>query len=482
MDSIMQEVVKFVLETRSTDLPKEVVCETKRVLLDSIGCALCGLWIDRGKISVELARRLGGKPESSIIGTGDKVSCTVAAFANGELINAQDYDAILGNHIPPNVIPAALALAESTRASGEQLILAIGLGHEIAMRLMSALSGWWEAVPDEAARPGTARLKWPPVHGFSSTIFGATSGAGKILGLNFEEMANAMGIAGYICAPSTMRKWAHTTPVRMVKYGPPGWTAQAGCTAALLAQMGYTGDTNVFDSEFGFWRFIGSEKWKPELILEGLGKKWRSLEVSYKQYPAGWCLGGQLDLFTQILQENNLKPEDIEMVHVRPTPVAHFAAWKENKLTTQEDAQFNLPYRIACIAYGIKNTDLMNQDARENPRIREFMKKVKASVDDPGYLDFERTFATLMSKNPVSKLSEVEVVVKGGKSLKKQAKYRKGSWSPEEFRAKDEELFQKFINNAKLVLPTRKIEKTRQIVYELEKFEDVAELMKMVVV
>ena len=130
MSSLSQELARFVVETKFEDLPGEVVYEAKRLLLDSIGCAIAGITSDTGKISVGLARRLGGPPESSIIGLGDKVSCCNAAFVNGELIRALDYDAVY--HIPPFVIPPSLALAESVRASGRDLILATVLGHEIS--------------------------------------------------------------------------------------------------------------------------------------------------------------------------------------------------------------------------------------------------------------------------------------------------------------------------------------------------------------
>lgn len=481
MDMVMEKLVGFVQETGYDDLPQEVVKETKRVLLDSLGCALCGHWMDRGKIAVRLARRLGGRAESSIIGPGDKVSFNVAAFCNGELMNTQDFDAILGNHIPPNVIPAPLAMAESAGASGKELIRAISLGQEISQRVMSALSGWWETTPDETSQ-GHAKLVWPPVHGFSATVFGATAGVGIILGLNLEEMANALGIGAYMCGPSTMRKWAHTTPVRMAKYGFSGWTGQAACHAALLAQMGYTGDTDVFDTDYGFWRFIGSDRWEPDKIFNGLGSEWHCHKISYKQYPAGWCLGGQLDLFTDIFNENNLRPDDIKMVKVRPTPVGHWPAWKENNLLTQEDIGFNVSYRIACIAYGIRNVDLPDERTRNDSHIRKFMKKVHASVDDPDYAEFERDFATEMNKEPAAKLSEVEVILKNGRSILKTARYRKGSWYPDDYRNTDKQLFEKFYENAKLALPIAKIQKARENLFKLEELKDVAELIETVVV
>ncbi len=123
-EAATQQLVSFSLETNFNDLPGAVVHEVKCILLDSIGCGLAGLSVDKGKISVALARRLGGLPESTIIGIGDQVSCTSAGFANGELINALDYDALLhpGGHISPNVIPASLALAETKGTSGKDFI------------------------------------------------------------------------------------------------------------------------------------------------------------------------------------------------------------------------------------------------------------------------------------------------------------------------------------------------------------------------
>jgi 2-methylcitrate dehydratase PrpD len=287
MADLMYQIVDFVNRTRFTDLPKAVVHETKRVLLDSIGCALLGHSSGRGKISVQLAKRLGGPPESTIIGKSDRVSSPYAAFANGELINAFDYDAMIGWHLPPIIVPAPLALAESTKASGKELILATALGFEIARRLEKALGPSRDVVPDETA-PDKIRVENALVFGNSSSIFGVIAASGKILGLNQEKMANAMGIGGYISLPSTVAKWRVTTPVKMVKYGSLGWTGNAGITATLLADMGYLGDTDVFEGEFGFWRYAAARKWEPEAMLKGLGTEWQCLEASYKRFPCGF--------------------------------------------------------------------------------------------------------------------------------------------------------------------------------------------------
>lgn len=284
MDGLTQELVNFVTQTKFNDLPGDVVHETKRILLDSIGCAIGSTRMERGKICIELAKRLGGLSESTILGTAVKVSSINAAFANGELISALDYDALYGTHIPPFVIPAPLAVAETISASGKDLILSVVLGQEIARRLQMATSRTY--APIESG-PEKGRITFAPVSGHSTAGFGAAVGAGKILNLSPEKMANAIGIAGYAAPPSTFRKWTDTVPCRMTKYGPPGFAAEVGVRSALLADMGYYGDTNIFEGEHCYWRFTGFQEWNKDIVVADIGSKWKCLEVSYKRYPCG---------------------------------------------------------------------------------------------------------------------------------------------------------------------------------------------------
>lgn len=286
MGKAMERLSSFATRTQFSDLPDEVVHEMKRVFMDSIGCAIIGLATEKGKIAVELARQLGGVRESTIIGIDDKVSSANAAFANGELINALDFDALpTGGHDVPCLIAAVLALAERCDASGKDLILTTALSFEIAARLRSVVA---KPTPiAEGTEIGT--LQWPAVIGFGSAALAASAGAGKILNLDSEKMANAIGIAGCICPPSISRKWFDTTPIRMIKYGSAGWAAQAGVTSALLAARGYTGDTDLFDGEYGFWRYTGQEQTRAlEEVLEDVGTQWYCHQMNYKQYPGGY--------------------------------------------------------------------------------------------------------------------------------------------------------------------------------------------------
>jgi len=285
MKNIAEELAAFVKKTDFDALPDEVVHEMKRVFLDSIGCAINGLSTERGSIAIELARRLGGPSESTIIGTSAKVSCVNAAFANGELINALDYDSMSrGIHDVPTLIAAVLAVAESNSASGKDLILGTALSLEVSGRLRTAEA---KRIPI-ASGPDRGSLQWPTVSGYSRATLAAAAGAGKILNLAPDKIANAIGISGCICPPNIGNKFFRTSPVRMSKYASSGWGAHTGVTSALLAEMGYLGDTSLFDGPYGFWRYTGQEEWDSGEVLTGIGTQWCCHRINYKQYPAGY--------------------------------------------------------------------------------------------------------------------------------------------------------------------------------------------------
>ena len=125
-ESPTKVLTRFTADTSYEDLPRGVVHETKRVLLDSIGVALASLSTDRGKIALAYARHLGDPSEATILGVGDKVSCRSAAFANGEMISDLDFDVRIrvedwAIHLTPFVVPAPLAVAEREGSSGKAI-------------------------------------------------------------------------------------------------------------------------------------------------------------------------------------------------------------------------------------------------------------------------------------------------------------------------------------------------------------------------
>jgi 2-methylcitrate dehydratase PrpD len=234
MTNATRKIAEFAAHAQFAALPAELVEEAKFLVLDHVGCAIAGSAVVKGAIAVDFARLSGGTAEATIFGEAGKVPSANAAFANGELMNALDWDAI--PHTLPCVIAACLALAECRKASGKELILAILVGYEIASRLAQVLPGDLEEQP----------------HGYGSCVLGAVAGAGRILGLAREGMEHALGIAGFAAPiPAMTRFEGGQSPIPMTKYISIGWVAQAAVTSALLAQLGYTGDRAILDGPEG---------------------------------------------------------------------------------------------------------------------------------------------------------------------------------------------------------------------------------------
>jgi 2-methylcitrate dehydratase PrpD len=461
MPNETRELVRFGVETVFEDLPDEVRHEAKRVFLDSVGCALGGIMVDKARFSIQFARGLGASNESTILGTGDKVSSAAAAFANGELINALDMDAILAPaHISPFVIPASLALAESRGASGKDLIIAIALGHEISTRIGRAL------VTMSVTKDG--EFKPAEVHGFSSAIIGGAIGAGKILKLGGEKMLHSVGLAGHMAPVAAEAKWRMTAPSGMDKYLSAGLISFAEVTAALLAEMGYTGDPTVLEGDYGFWKFFGAKAWLPQNLLQKLGDEWLFLETSYKPYPCCRLIHGALDCFLEIIEENHLMPEDIQSLVVLGHPLAIAPVWKNMELITHVDAQFSLSYAFAVVAHRIPTIDWQEVHIMKNPRILEFMKKVN--------FDSHPDFGKAWLKNHQHNLSSIEVVAKG-QTFKREKLWARGDYFLEEARMKDDDLEEKFRANASRTLRPENTDKAVRAVFGLEKMHHISELL-----
>lgn len=462
MESETKELVRFASETSFENLSPEAVHETKRAVLDSMGCALGGLTVEKGRISVRFAGSLGGGTESTIVGVGKRVSTAAAAFANGELINAMDMDCMLAPaHVTPFILSAPLALGEHRRASGKDLILAVALGHEISTRIGRALR---DPLID---KDGSYRPR--DVLGFSQAAIGGAVGAAKIAGLDREKMLHAAGLAGHMAPVPTLKKWMSTAPSSMDKYLPSGWTSMGEVAAVLLAEAGYVGDTTVLDGDYGFWRFFGGARWDRDVLFSGLGEKWQCTEISYKPYPCCRMVHGAMDGFIEILEEQQLRPEEIESVRVLARPMIIGEVWTNERLASHIDTQFVIPYIFSVLAHGIPYLDWQQPSTMSSPPILQWMKRVSFGPHPE--------FGKAWLKDPRSHLSAVEVKARG-REFRRESLWEKGDYYPEECRMNDEELETKFRANGSRTLPPKKIDKSIKILFQLEELTEISELLQ----
>ena len=470
MKSITQQLADFTVQVKFDDIPQPVVHEAKRVILDSLGCALAGMVTDKGSLSVKLAQRLGGPPEASIVGARDKVSFAQAAFANGELINALDFDAILRPliHVTPFVIPSALALGETQKSSGQQFILATVLGHEVSCRVGAGMSNPRKIISEG---PDRGKMEWLPVYGYSANVFGSAAAAGKMLGLDNTRMAHAFGIAGYNSPVQASAQWHHSGTDALTKFASGGWIAQTGLTAALLAEMGYSGDVGVLDGEYGFWRYAGSEIWRPERVMRNLGREWHLLNIRYKLYPCCGIIQASLDCLTDLMEEKHLEAKEIEKIQVWLDPHSEMPLWQNRNIGNEVQAQFSVPYVIAVGASALSRGKEWQEPAtRSSAEIQQLMERVSFSTHPE--------FGTAALSNPAAQMARVEVQAKG-RTFNKETDFTRGSATPEIARVGDEELEAKFRRNALGVIPKQRIGKVIKAIWSLEQLGDISKLMSL---
>ena len=453
-NQISEELARFAVETRYEDLPQVIVDNLKLLLLDSIGCALAGITTDPGKMVLALAKRLGGPPESSIIGVGGKVACTNAAFANGQLINTIDYDALVipGVHSPPYIIPPALAMAEATETTGKDLILATVIGFEVCGRICGALPEGFSFGEGEKLE-----FRWSPRWGHAGCNIGVAAGAGKIVGLDRYKLLHAMGIAGHLCQVPTWIRYTFADNRSMAKYGVPGWQNTGGIMAVLLAEIGYLGDISVLDDKEGFWKLAGYDWWHPDNILMDIGTTWVISDgIVVKPYPCCRMFQTELDCFLKIIEDNGLNPGDIESVRIFGHPTLDVPCFTNHELVSIADLQFSPAYIFAMAASGVpRGVEWQDLEKVRSPEIQDFAKKVSFQ----GNPEF--------SKN---RTSTVEVTARG-RRFKQQKLFN------ELHKLTPEELIEKYRHNASRILTQEKIERSINAIMELEKLRNVTELM-----
>jgi 2-methylcitrate dehydratase PrpD len=466
--TIIETLADFASETTFSDLPEGVVEESKRVLLDSVGCALGGVEHPKGRIGIEYGRILGGVGgDATIIGTPDRVSVFGASFANGELINALDFDAVLPpGHVSPYVIPGALAMGESLRSSGKELITALAVSHEMSYRFGKSMD-WTRDTED-------GKVSVSAVLGYTSTVFGATAAITHMKGLPADVVANALGIAGTISPVNSHRSWMSHAPSSTTKYTMGGVMAQTGLTAAYMAELGHRGDPQILDdAEFGYRRFIGTKRWVPENLTDQLGSEWRyPAENSYKPYPHCRVMHGLFDALRDLMERNDLRPEEIDALRAWGEGWVMLPVWLNNLIEHVHDGQFSVVHGLAVAAQRVPPGPAW-QDPQLvfDPAVLDLMNRIT--------FDTHPDYVTSINRHPASRPSRIEIDARG-RTFVAEREYYKGSPSPDptSFMTTNE-LVDKFLVNASVVLPTAQAEQAAAAILELENSDDVSQVARL---
>lgn len=460
-------LANYVAKAKYEDLPAEVVAHAKRIVMDSVSCGLGGRKTREGDILVDMVKEMGGKPQATIMGEATRVSCEQAAQVNRVLTNMLDYD---DDVLTPNVghmssllVPIALAIGEYTNASGKDIINALVLGYEVIIRLRHAVN------PTEAVF-----VKSFEKIDFSGLAFGATAVAGKLLGLNGGQMADAFGLTGYV----RIKRVPDYNPDRE-KNGMAPWMKVTGgdatipsIHAAFLAKRGFPGDRTILDQGRGYEATVGSDNYDPAKAVADLGTAYHMRQICFKFYSSCRLTSATLDATAAVASENNIGPEDVKEVVVRAQrQVSRNMAMREPKYMIQ--AQFCVPYLVTMVLLG-KPTgpNWFTEEMLHDPKVREFQQKIRVEEDPE---------ATKVGWGPMNVIwnGTVEITTNDGKRFTKHVEHPKGQ--PENPFSPQDHL-DKLRNMASwLGMKQGRIDELTKALDNLEKLQEISELTGLLV-
>ncbi|MFE7423516.1 MmgE/PrpD family protein [Rhodococcus sp. NPDC057529] len=456
-DSIVEQLAAFSDCTSFVQLPCRVIDEIKRLVLDSLGCALAAGSESGSRIAIEYGRILSGSSgEATIIGASGRASVFGAAFANAELVLALDYDAVMQpGHVTPYVLPPALALAESLGRSGQDLIVSLAVAHEMSYRFGEAMGPlrWYD----------DGQCSVAPVFGYSSTVFGATAAVGLIRKLPQDVLASALGIAGGIAPVNAKLAWIKHAPSTTIKHLPPGVLTQTALTAAHLAEFGHRGDLQLLDdTEYGYPRFTGASHWDPGRITAGLGSDWRFPDrVVYKRYPNCSIMHPMLDSVIGIVEANHLDPHEIEGIAAWGEAFFEQPIWLNRTIETVRDAQYSIAHCLAAAAHLVPiGKEWQEFDFVFSPSVLALMDKV--------------TFHAHPGSGGAASSTRVEISARGRTFVHEQDGESSGSRV-----MTTEELIAKFHSNADGVITQSDVKRVVDAVLNLDAVTDIGTIMDL---
>lgn len=372
---------RFAAALRYEDLPAEVVDHVRRLLLDTLGCALGGSQTELGTIATRFAglEQSAGVGCASIAAMPDLASARVAAEANGRLAGCMDADdtfpsAGQTSHHGASTVAAALAIAEQEGASGPELIAAVAAGYEVAAR-------FGVSVPVHEQAPGTTQTSGFRVGGGPAGVLGPAVAAARLLGLDAGQTEHALGIVGAHVDAAPL-KWFEGRVAPMVKSMDLGWSAAAGLSAASLAGLGMTGYENVLDGPFGLWRVLGYESFDFEGAKADVGTRWHLLDSAFKLFPCQYWMQSALRAFAEILRQQALEPEEIESVLLRANRRSSSPRFHDQHPEGSITCEFNYPHAVAMLALGVPpGPRWLDSAAQQEPRVQALREKVSVEID-----------------------------------------------------------------------------------------------------
>jgi 2-methylcitrate dehydratase len=448
-ESTEQKLAKFALAVRYENLPIEVVTSVKRIVLDTLGCALGAVGSDAANIAEKTVRRTFGEGKvATVIGYPQAASVEAAAFINGVLVRSLDLnDTYIGTEPlhPSEVLPTALALCEERKCSGREFMEALVAGYEASMRVTDAISFIERGF-----------------HPLCAMSYGVPLIAGKLWNLPPNAIAQAVGVSAARGYTSFV---VNSGAISMMKAMGLSMTAVDGILTTRLAAEGFTGPQGTLE-----WLATKMKPNKPDFTLDLEPAAYRIPRVAFKRFPIQIELQSVAEAGSALHAKVRGRTQDIREIKVGSYPgiIERVADAAKFKPETKGTADHSMP---VCLALALLEGDVtVAQFERDRWRDSD----VKALVGKTSVKPSE----ALMAKLPKGRGASVEIVFNDGQTLREVVEVPEGDASRPLSQASLERKFNAFAIPVVGAATAAKIVSTVNRIDELTDLGQLARLLK----
>jgi len=366
--SVAEHLAGRIVTLRADRLPPAVRTKCEDLLIDVVG--LCITARNEDYVTSALA---GCDDEGSCTAIGHKrtLSSASAAFINGTAAHGEDFDDTFEGgpvHAGAVIVPAVLAVCERHKPDGAAALLGIAVGTEVMCRLSTV-------VPKAVHKAG-----FHPTAVFGA--MGAAAGVGAALGLNAKQIVDALGIAASF-AGGIIEYLAEGAWTKRLH---PGWAAQSGIRAALLARGGFFGPRTVFEGVHGlFHGFAHTTQGNFDALTGDFGTRWVTETLAFKPYPCGTMAHPYIDCAKR-LAARGIRPGDVKELICEVAEGTVHRLWEP--LTDKQRppngfaAKFATPFLLATgYVHGSVGLDAFTEQAVHDKDVLLLSAKVRYVID-----------------------------------------------------------------------------------------------------
>ncbi len=353
--TIAQQMADFVCGTRV--VPHETRWMAVNAVVDLTTACVAGSGTDAARSAARAAHAIWGRGSCSVWLRGAQLTATGAAFANSISASALDLDdghRAAAGHPGAAIIPAVLAEAEEIGCETDDILTAIAIGYEIAIRVAASR--------DLAALDTLVTGRWCGQ--------GVAAAVGWMRGLPNEQIAQAMALAGS-CAPNLSAVAYSSVMGNHLKEG-IAWATATGLSAVELAAQGFTGPVDIFDN---------ADFFDPDTLQYGNGPGWYLDGIYFKPYSCCRWAHAPIDAILTLLHREDIRPSDVVSIDIH-TFSRSLRLNNEVAPRTLEGAQYSLPFCVALAAVrGVDALVPMKRDYLNDADVIELSRRVGIVVD-----------------------------------------------------------------------------------------------------